>query len=149
MKYAKIEIINLKNKRKTSHLSISLPLHLYFYGLTFIFFIFILIHDLFPLTQSVSLPWNFSLLIPAYQSAITKRYSSSSSALPLFLSFSVLPKIKTQVYFFNLNYIYFSLLHTLIHCTAQLFDGMGGTRFFAMAFQIGPSLDLFLPYIWC
>ena len=147
MKYAKIEIINLKNKRKPSHLSIFLPLHLYSYGLTFLFFIFILILDLFPSTQSISLAWNFSLLIPTYQSTVTKRYSSSS-VLPLFLSFSVLPKIKTQVYFFNLNYIYFSLLHTLIHCTAQLFDGMGGTRFFAMAFLICPSLNLFLPYIW-
>ena len=111
------------------------------HGLTFLFLIFILILDLFPSTQLVGLAWNFSLLIPAYQSAVTKRYSSSSSALPLFLRFSVLPKINTQVYSFNLNYIYFSLLHTFTALYSCLMGWEGHVFFYDFSNQ-----PLFRPF---
>ena len=122
MKYAKIEIINIKNKRKTSHLSASPSIFLRF---TFLFFIFILIFDLFPSRHQLSQPSSLKFFfvascIPLYQAPA----GSHTEGILLLSSTSVLSSplslcLKTQKSSISLTYIIyiFSLFHpfTALH----------------------------------
>ena len=108
LKYAKIEIINFKNKRKISHLSIALPLHL----CSYLYFLHL---DSWSFSiNSVILVWNFSWLILGSSVLVSK--PPEVFFFLFFPSFSSsFRKLRGGVcYLFNLNYIFFSLFHCMI-----------------------------------
>ena len=119
MKYAKIEIINVKNKRKTSQLSASSSIFLRFY-LSFLHlhldFWSFFINSVSPSSLNFFLCWFLHTTLSGTSRQSQKVFFCFSFFFP---SFSVFPKIKTQEPSISLTYIIyiFSLFHpfTALH----------------------------------